>query len=131
MTTFCILNASNIVVATFANSQEPTTQAGYNEIPVDGGQVGQLWNGAAFVAGPTPVPQIVTAAQMMMALSEQTYYQSVMAYVNSLPVAQQFAFNRACDFERNDPLINSLSVNIPLTSAQIDALFIAAANVVV
>ncbi|MFM0141723.1 hypothetical protein [Paraburkholderia sp. RL18-085-BIA-A] len=131
MPTYCILGSNGSVLTTFQNSQLSTNQNGYTEIPVDGGQVGQVWNGTAFVAGPTPVPQTVSAAQMMMALSQQMYYSAVTAYVSSLPVAEQFAFNRAGDFERNDPLINSLSANVPLTSAQIDALFIAAAAVTV
>jgi hypothetical protein len=130
MTTYCILNSGNALVTVFANSQLPTTQIGYTEIAVSGGQVGQLWNGTAFVAGPTPVPQVVSAAQMMMALSGQTYYSAAMAYVNSLPAAEQFAFNRAGYFARNDPLVNSLSANVPLTSAQLDALFIAADAIV-
>lgn len=120
-----------MVETTFANSQLPTTQTGYTEIPVDGGQVGQIWNGTAFVAGPTPVPQIVSAAQMMMALSEQTYYSAAMAYVNSLPIAEQYAFNRAQYFDRNDTLVNSLAANVPLTSTQLDALFTAAAAITV
>lgn len=131
MTTYCILGANGVVLTTFANSQLPTTQSGYRELPLDGGQVGQVWNGTAFVAGPTPVPQIVSAAQMMMALSQQTYYSAVTAYVNSQSQAVQFAFNRAGYFDRNDALINSLAANVPLTSAQIDALFIAAAAITV
>lgn len=129
MTTYCILGTGGVVLTTFANSQLPTAQGGYTEISVSGGQVGQIWSGTAFVPGPTPIPQTVSAAQMMMALSQQTYYATVMSYVNSLSVAQQFAFNRAGYFDRNDPLINSLAANVPLTSAQIDALFIAAAAI--
>jgi hypothetical protein len=131
MTTYCILGPGGLVETTFANSQLPTTQAGYTEIAVDGGQVGQIWNGAAFVAGPTPVPQTVSAAQMMMALSQQTYYSAVIAYVATLPVIDQLAFNRAADFNRSDAIINSLSTNVSLTSAQLDALFIAASAIVV
>lgn len=130
MTTYCILGSGGVVETTFACSQAPTAQSGYTEIPVDGGQVGQVWNGTAFVAGPTPVPQTVTPAQLMMALSAQAYYSAVMSYVNSLPAAEQFAFNRAGYFARNDPLVNSLSANVPLTSAQLDALFIAANAIV-
>lgn len=129
MTTYCILGANGAVITTFASSQLPTTQAGYTEISVDGGQVGQVWNGTAFVAGPTPVPQTVTPAQLMMALSQQTYYSAVTAYIATLPAADQFAFNRAGYFSRTDPLLSSLAVNVPLTSAQLDALFIAAAAI--
>jgi len=127
MTTYCILGTGGAVLATFACSQLPTTQVGYTEIAVDGGQVGQIWNGTAFVAGPTPVPQSVTAAQMMMALSQQTYYAAVTTYVATLPVADQMAFNRTATFERNDSIINALAANVPLTGVQLDALFIAAA----
>jgi hypothetical protein len=131
MTTYCILGTGGAVLTTFANSQLPTSQSGYTEIPVDGGQVGQIWNGSAFVAGPTPVPQTVTPAQMMMALSQQAYYAAVIAYVATLPLADQFAFNRASTFERNDAIIGTLAANVPLTGAQLDALFIAASQVTV
>jgi hypothetical protein len=129
MTTYCILGTGGAVVTTFANSQLPTTQTGYTEIAVDGGQVGQVWNGTAFVAGPTPVPQTVSAAQMMMALSQQTYYGALTAYVATLPVQDQMAFNRTENFDRGDAIINSLAANVPLTSAQLDALFTAASEV--
>ncbi len=129
MTTYCVLGTGGIVETTFANSQLPTTQTGYTEIAVDGGQVGQVWDGTAFVAGPTPVPQLVNAAQMMMALSQQPYYSAVMAYVATLPTGDQIAFNRAENFGRGDVFITSLAVNVPLTSAQLDALFIAAPQV--
>jgi hypothetical protein len=131
MTTYCILSTDGLVEATFAVSQLPTTQTGYTEIAVDGGQVGQVWNGTAFVAGPTPVPQTVSAAQMMMALSQQTYYSTVTAYVATLSTADQLAFNRTANFDRDDPIIASLAANVPLTGAQLDALFIAAAAVTV
>lgn len=79
---------------------------------------------------PAPtVPQTVTAAQFMMALSQQTYYQTVLTYVGTLPAADQLAFNRTDVFNRTDALINSLAPNVPLTSAQLDALFTAAAAI--
>ena len=62
MTTFCILDANGNVITTFANSQQPTNQAGYTEIPVDGGQVGQVWNGSAFVAGTPSAQSVFNAA---------------------------------------------------------------------
>jgi|SRR5271167_2017574 len=129
MTTYCILGAGSLVETTFANSQLPTAPNGYTEIPVDGGQVGEVWNGTAFVAGPTPVPQSVSAAQMMMALSQQTYYGTLSAYIATLPAQDQMAFNRTENFDRGDVIINTLAVNVPLTSEQLDALFVAASQV--
>jgi hypothetical protein len=131
MTTYCILGTGGAVVTTFANSQLPTTQTGYTEIAVDGGQVGQVWNGTAFIAGPTPVPQTVSPAQLMMALSQQTYYPTVTAYIATLPTEYQLAFNRVESFNRQDALVNSLAANVPLSSAQLDALFIEANQITV
>lgn len=62
MTTYCILGTGGVVETTFGVSQLPTTQTGYTEIAVSGGQVGQIWNGTAFVAGPAPVATQVAAA---------------------------------------------------------------------
>jgi len=131
MTTYCILGSGGLVETVFANSQLPTSQAGYTEAPVDGGQVGQVWNGMAFVPGPAQVPQVVSAAQFMMALSQQSFYSAVMSYIATLPVADQLAFNRVENFDRGDPLIAALAAGIPLTSAQIDSVFIAAPGVTV
>jgi hypothetical protein len=64
MTTYCILGSAGLVATTFANSQLPTTQPGYIEIPVDGGQVGQIWNGTAFV-----VDTVATQAQLEAAIT--------------------------------------------------------------
>ena len=77
------------------------------------------------------VPQQVTAAQMMIALSQQPYYATVTSYVATLPIADQLAFNRTDVFNRQDVLILSLSPNCGLTSAQLDALFVAASEVAV
>jgi hypothetical protein len=93
--------------------------------------VGQIWNGTTFSAGPTPVPQTVSAAQIMAALSQQSYYGAVTAYLATLPVGDQLVFNRVENFDRDDPLIASLSAGVPLTGAQLDALFIAASQAVV
>jgi len=62
MTTYCILGAGGLVQTTFANSQLPTTQTGYTEIPVDGGQVGQIWNGTTFAVNAAAVQAQLEAA---------------------------------------------------------------------
>jgi hypothetical protein len=63
MTTYCILDGSGNVITTFANPQLPPTQAGYTEIPVTGGQVGQMWNGSGFIFPPPSPAQIEAAIQ--------------------------------------------------------------------
>jgi|SRR5580700_8006742 hypothetical protein len=88
MTTYCILGTGGVVETTFANSQLPTSQAGYTEIAVSGGQVGQIWNGSAFVAS-------VTAAQAAQIATLQAAYQAAIeapvTYITKAGVSKQYS----------------------------------------
>lgn len=131
MTTYCILDVSNNVVTTFANSQLPTTQTGYVEIPIDGGQPGQKWDGSSFVAGPVKVPQQVTAYQAKLALSNAGLYTTIDNYISASGTqAEKLAWQYQQTYERPDVMLNQIMAAIGQTSTQVDQLFINAFAIV-
>lgn len=72
-----------------------------------------------------------TQAQALALITTGTLPPSVITFVASLPVAQQFAANMYLIGEsvymRNNPLLNSMTAAGNLSSAYMDAFFIAAA----
>jgi hypothetical protein len=88
MATYCILGIGGVVEATFANSQLPTTQARYTEIQVDGGQVGQVWNGTAFVDNLAMAQAAQIAA---LTAAYEAAYQQPVSYTTKGGVTKTFS----------------------------------------
>lgn len=129
MSTYCIIDSNGNVLTVFANSQKPTNQNGYAEISVFGGQVGQQWNGIAFVSGNIPVPQSVSVFQAKLALSNAGIYSSVDSYISSNGTeSEKIAWQYQQTYNRQDQMLIAVMTAIGQTSAQIDALFVAAAT---
>lgn len=101
-------------------------------IASDVANVGDSWDGSRFIkpASPVVVPSSVSRFQALAALSNAGLLSRAQAAVNSAtdPLVS-LAWNNAQDFRRDSSMIASLAPAIPLTSAQIDALFIAAAQI--
>ena len=90
---------------------------------------------------PLPVPQQVSNSQAMMALyntPETTgtppvatnLLALVEAYITTAPKPEQIAF-AAATWQRNSPSLLATATALGLTSAQVDQLFIAAAQIVI
>lgn len=95
----------------------------------------QYANGAVTIPAPNPVPQSISNAQGQMALynipSGSTNLLAVIeSYLNTATKPQQIAFS-ATTWQRTSPSLNSLATAIGLTSAQVDSLFIAAAQIII
>jgi hypothetical protein len=76
-----------------------------------------------------PVPQSVTAFQAKAALLNAGLYNVVNTYMTTTaPQIDQLAWQEAASFWRDDAMIAALMVPLNLTSAQLDALFVAAAQ---
>ncbi len=81
MTTYCILDSDNVIVTTFACSQLPTTQVGYTELPVDGGNVGDSWTQAGtLISGALALAQ--TAQNNLLYSVYETQYQLHVSYTS-------------------------------------------------
>jgi hypothetical protein len=81
---------------------------------------------------PTPhVPYSISPGQARMALLNAGLLDQVEAAVAAADKATQIAWQYATEIRRTDPLITTLGTALGLTAAQIDALFVAAAAIVI
>lgn len=85
---------------------------------------------AAIVAAATPkVPQVVTPFQAKAALLQAGLLDTVKAAIASAPAITQLAWSDATEFTRDSPTIATMAGALGLTSAQVDALFVAASAI--
>lgn len=84
----------------------------------------------ARLAAMTPVPYSITPRQCRLILMQQGMLASVEAIIAGMDEATRITWEYALEFRRDDPLLNGLAAHpdLNLTSAQIDAFFIAAAQ---
>ena len=78
---------------------------------------------------PAPaVPESVTPRQVRLLLLQQDLLDDVETMILTQPKEIQIAWEYALEFQRNDPLLNTLAQNLNLTEQQLDEFFIAAAQ---
>ena len=84
-----------------------------------------------YVAPPPPIPSTVTRFQALAVLAAGGYLDTVRTYINTLDQnnVQRLAWENAADWERTSPTLNALATMLNLTSAEVDALFVAASQV--
>ena len=84
-----------------------------------------------YVIPPPAVPATVTRFQALATLAAGGWLDTVHVYIDALPRnnVQRLAFENATDWERISPTVNALAAMLGLTDAQVDDLFIAAAQV--
>jgi hypothetical protein len=84
-----------------------------------------------YMPPPTPIPATVTRFQALATLAAGGWLDTVHVYIDALPRSnvQRLAFENATDWERTSPTVNALAAMLGLTDAQVDDLFIAAAQV--
>lgn len=99
------------------------------------GAIGDKWDGVRFIkpAAPKPVvPESVPALNAELTLIDAGLMEAVDAYFDSLTGtegARARAFrNRALNWRRDDPWVESIRSRLGMTHQQIDALFIDAAG---
>ena len=84
-----------------------------------------------YVPPPPPIPATVTRFQALAVLAAGGYLDAVRTYIATLDQnnVQRLAWENATDWERSSPTLNALATMLGLTDAQVDELFIAAAQV--
>ena len=84
-----------------------------------------------YVAPPPPIPQTVTRFQALAVLAAGGYLDTVRTYIATLDQdnVQRLAWENATNWERSSPTLNALAQMLGLTDAQVDDLFVAAAQV--
>jgi hypothetical protein len=82
----------------------------------------------AFDPNAPVVPQSITQLQMRRALRAANLFDQVQAAINAASPDTQDAWNYASPIDRNDPILIALAVQLGLSTAQVDQLFIQAAT---
>jgi hypothetical protein len=90
-------------------------------------QDGDLVDAPAPASGPLPVPASITARQARLALLQADLLDQVDAAVAAADRAAQLEWEYATTIDRGSALVEGLAASVPLTDAQLDALFTAAA----
>lgn len=101
-------------------------------IPCDRGlEMGSIWDGTEFLPPAPLVPQEVTAGQAQAALLQAGLLDDVEALINDPNTDRMFkiAWAKALTFKRDSYTLQTLAELVPLTQAQLDELFIAAAQI--
>jgi hypothetical protein len=78
-------------------------------------------------SGPPPVPASITARQARLALLQADLLDQVDAAVAAADRAARLEWEYATTIDRGSALVEGLAASVPLTDAQLDALFTAAA----
>ncbi|WP_225784659.1 hypothetical protein [Xenophilus sp. Marseille-Q4582] len=136
MTTAAILDAAGVVINIIV--ADPAEVPG--SVPGEGGAIGDTWDGSGFVRPPQPeaepvVPESVTRAQGKAALVQAGLWAGVLAYVAGIadPTQQalaEIALHDTLEWRRDSPFLAAAAAGLGLTSAQLDALFISAVEIV-
>jgi len=84
-----------------------------------------------YVAPPPPIPSTVTRFQALAVLAAGGYLPTIKTYIATLGEDNitRLAWENATDWERTSPTLNALATMLNLTSAEVDALFVAASQV--
>lgn len=80
------------------------------------------------IAALNPVPESVTSAQAVVVLAEEGILDTVEAIIALYPRTVQIWFERANTWERGNPYIMGLGMELGLTEVQVDDLFRKAAK---
>jgi len=84
-----------------------------------------------YVPPPTPIPSSVTRFQALAVLAQAGYLDTIWTYIESLPRSNitRLAFENATEWERTSPTLATLATMLNLNEAQVDEMFMAAANI--
>ena len=136
MQRYAILDSTNAVqsVALWDGVTAWHPGDGLTVVPDPGAQaqVGGVYANGVFGSAPAPAPEVpdsVTRFQAFAALMQAGRLTQVQTYMQTAPALTQLAWNEAVTFERGSNLLESLGTQLGMTSAQIDALFIAASQI--
>lgn len=77
---------------------------------------------------PPPVPKTITPRQCRLILAQQGLLATIEETIKGMDEATRITWEYALEFRRDDPLLASLGKSLGLTDEQIDAFFIAAAQ---
>lgn len=110
-------------------SPEDIANGGMDLLPRASSELSDEAAAVALAALRTPItPQSVTRRQAMLALLSAGLLGSIEQLMQSAPDTVRVTWETASTFERNNPLITSIGLQLGLTDEAIDALFVAASQ---
>lgn len=120
--------------------EPPPPDSGWIYDPTDTVAPGHIWDGTQFVRPVMPepepvVPESVTRAQGKAALVQAQLWPGVLAYVAGItdPTQQalaEIALHDTVEWRRDSPFLAAAAAGLGLTPEQLDALFVAAGDIV-
>lgn len=132
MARFAIIDAGRVTNIVEADSDFAQAQGW---IPAEGASIGDLWDGEVFTPAPPPppaVPAAVTMRQARLALLGAGLLDDVDAAIAALPSPQKEAakieWEYSQEVQRHNGVVAALGPLLGLTDAQIDDLFLTAAQ---
>lgn len=90
--------------------------------------VGDTYANGVFTPGPVTVPLVVSMMQAQLALQAAGKLSAVNTAVAGADANTQIYWNTATALHRDHPVVAALGAAVGLSSAQIDALFVAASG---
>lgn len=133
MARYAVINDGVVVNHALADDPEFAVAQGW--IPAGDSNIGDLWDGETFTpAPPAPpvVPASVTMRQARLALLGAGLLDDVDAAINAMPSPQKEAARIAWEYsqevQRHNGVVAALGPLLGLTDAQIDDLFLTAAQ---
>ena len=89
---------------------------------------GEFGDIAPYIPSSPVVPQVITARQGKLTLLDYGIYQNVIDYIASIPgeagIRAKISWEAATEFNRNDPILATITQALNLTSGEIDQMFI-------
>jgi len=97
----------------------------------NGGTIGDTWDGSIFAKPVAPIPHTVSPYQARAALDDIGLLDEVETLLTNpaTPKKAKLAWLHAQEFRRDSPTVLAMSAQLGLTEEQLDALFIAAAQI--
>ena len=126
----CAVIENNIVVNLIV-ADDPAL---FGAIPSETASIGDLWDGETFMPPTPPAPLSVARAQGKAALIGAGMWPSVLAFVAAIPdetqrLLAEVALHDTQHWQRNSPFLNAAKSGLGMTDEQLDALFVAAAQI--
>ena len=104
---------------------------GPGQIDGTGANIGDTWNGAAFVKPvlPVVVPQVISPRQFRQALTKYLFRTSVENAVAASDQDTKDWYAYATQFERTHPLVLSMATQLGYTATQLDEVWTYGASI--
>lgn len=86
--------------------------------------IGKIWTGEEFIDAPPEPPIAITSTQAMVALHQKGYLEQVEEIIETFPFEARLWYKKSQIWERGNPYVQGLAIELDLDETQMDELFI-------